>query len=152
MDLAEHCRPVAFEVSLETPQGDYEHQSTVVRARSALEACYEVMRGVTDIDYESPSTRWDDEDEEVEGWWLHEDPEKEGLTAVRSPRWDGLKFTYVNAFRIGWWVFCAGCSRRVYEDDEDDDGNPLVPHVDEKRDEVYCSRQCAGLEEEESNE
>lgn len=153
MDLAEYCRPVAFAVSLETPQDDFDSCGTVVHAKSALEACRLVMQGRTELEFEAPARGWFDDDEQVEDWWLHEDPKEHGLSAERDVRWDRVRYTHVNAFRMGWWMRCSGCWRRVIDDDdEDDDGNPLVPHVDEKRDEVYCSRRCAGLEDEESNE
>ena len=41
----------------------------------------------------------------------------------------------------GWWYHCGGCSKKVHEDDECEDGSPAVPFYPDEGN-VYCSRDC----------
>ncbi|NBB11778.1 hypothetical protein [Pseudomonas sp. SLFW] len=40
----------------------------------------------------------------------------------------------------GWWLYCGQCETQLYEDAEDDDGNPLIIVYDGRR--AYCDQNC----------
>lgn len=40
----------------------------------------------------------------------------------------------------GWWLYCKNCETRLYEDAEDDDGNPLQIVYEGRH--AYCDKEC----------
>ncbi|MCY1301440.1 hypothetical protein D9M70_510530 [compost metagenome] len=45
----------------------------------------------------------------------------------------------------GWWLYCNHCETRLYEDAEDDDGNPMQIAYDGQH--AYCDKACKGARE-----
>jgi hypothetical protein len=40
----------------------------------------------------------------------------------------------------GWWMYCNNCENQLYEDEEDDEGNPLAIVYDGRH--AYCDQSC----------
>ena len=40
----------------------------------------------------------------------------------------------------GWWFYCNNCENQLYEDEEDDEGNPLAIVYDGRH--AYCDQNC----------
>lgn len=58
-----------------------------------------------------------------------------------ADRYAGQPFIPAKAYHDnGWWVYCGHCENRVYEDAEDEDGNPLALVYDGRH--AYCSQDC----------
>ncbi len=45
----------------------------------------------------------------------------------------------------GWWLYCNNCEKQLYEDAEEDDGNPLTIIYDGRH--AYCDQDCKGSRE-----
>jgi len=53
----------------------------------------------------------------------------------------GQPFIPAEAYHAnGWWLFCASCDTRLFDDAEDDDGNPLQMVYDGPR--AFCDQGC----------
>ncbi|WP_370601134.1 hypothetical protein [Pseudomonas nitroreducens] len=53
----------------------------------------------------------------------------------------GQRFIPAKAYHDnGWWLYCHNCETRLYEDAEDDDGNPMQIVYDGPH--AYCDQAC----------
>lgn len=86
---------------------------------------------------------------------LELDAEFESVECRRAPEFDKYSSEKMvpmqDLIARGWSFECWGCSTTVYEDAEDDEGNPLeLYYPDDNR--VYCSLQCCSEQIERKNE
>lgn len=74
---------------------------------------------------------------------------EEVKTCRRAPwadQYAGQPFIPAEAYHAnGWWLSCSQCETRIYDDAEDDEGNPLQIVYDGKR--AYCSQSCKDARE-----
>lgn len=61
--------------------------------------------------------------------------------AYTEQRWVPAEVLMAN----GWWISCGHCGAQVFDDNEDEDGNPKVPVFEGKH--TYCDQDCKDAEE-----
>lgn len=53
----------------------------------------------------------------------------------------GQRFIPAKAYHEqGWWMYCNNCENQLYEDEEDEEGNPLAIVYDGRH--AYCDQSC----------